>query len=394
MVRPPDPARVLTTPAAPARWATSLVAAQIIAVEVDFGLLGISRFPIWALTCMAPIVLVSLRWPDLPAALWRRPQRAATAWLTWGVFSVAWSISPVDSARTVLVTLGIWTTTMWFVSTYGFDRWARTYLATMSVFLFAGLIHDVVMVLDAEAVHRFTGYGLEATDVARLALVTVVLAAGRMIESGRRDWICSVALGIGLVTLVASGTRTTMIALVICALALCLRTIGIGRTLLAGAVLASTLAVAFSLIPDPSEFVTREEGAKDIGSINGRINIWRAAWSATLDRPLTGNGWSSGEVVLPLASQRGELPVLVRHAHDIVLELTMSQGFVGLALFAIMIGSLVASRRNTQHQLAGLAVLGIIIAGATEAVVSRPTAMFIVLAAVLTERSSVHDRSP
>ncbi len=381
----PDVTPTSSASAAPV-WASALVGLQAVAAEVDYDVLGLPRFPVWIVVFMMPIPLLALRSPQLLTLLWRRPHRAATVWLGWCALTTAWSVVPVSSARTMLTIIGLWTTAAWYTANFGFTRFARVYLAAMAMFMTAGFVRDLIIVLDAETVHRFDGFGLHATDVGRIALITVVIATVQLVDRLSRSWIVWWGLAIGLVTLVATGTRTTLIALVICLLVISLRTVGPGRTFLIGLVMAAAVAVAISFIPDPGKFVSRDENAQDISSINGRVTIWSVAIDSTLDAPVGGSGVAAGELLFPQASQRGELPILIQHAHNMVLELSMTTGLVGLTLFVLAITSYLAASRTPGGRLSAVVLLAIILAGVAEAVLGRSTATYLVLAALFTER--------
>ncbi len=379
-------------PRAPA-WAVLLVALQAIVTEIDFGLIGIPRFPVVFVTCMLPIPLLLLRAPGLFELTTRRPLRAMCAWLLWGMATTLWSVVPVTTARSSLAIACVFATGVWFSSTYGVARLVRVYTIAMTVFLTSGFIRDLVTVLDEDTVHRFRGFGFQATDVGRLALVTLVLSVIQIVERTARDvWTWS-ALGIATVTLVATGTRTTLIAAVICLFVISWRRLGIARTLMFGVAMVGAVVIATTIIPDPSDFVSREENAQDINSLNGRRTIWSVAIDITADRPIAGHGVESGELTFPLASARGELPILINHAHNLFLEITTTQGLVGLALFLGAIGSFLAARRAPGGDLSGVLLLAIVLGGVTEAALGRPTALYLVLAAIFAERAMAPERS-
>lgn len=372
-------------------WASLLIGLQAIASEIDYDAVGVRRLPVLVLICMAPLPLLALRSPGLLTMLWARPHRAATIWLGWCLLTIAWSVVPGSSARSMLAILGLWVTAAWYTSSYGFTRFARVITIATSAFLTAGVIRDLTIVLDAESVHRFDGYGLHATDVGRIALVLLVLCVIRIVDRVDRSWSTWWGLGIGSITLVATGTRTTMIAFVICLLVISLRTLGVSRTLLVGASMAAAVVVAFSFIPDPGEFVSRDENAQDISSINGRLTIWTVALNAIEDRPIGGHGFAAGELVFPLASQDGRLPILIEHAHDLPLEIGMTTGLVGLTLFVLSLVSHLGAPRAIDGRLAGVVVLAILLSGVTEAALGRPTMLYLVLAALTTQRAMVLD---
>ena len=91
--------------------------------------------------------------------------------------------------------------------------------------------------------------------------------------------------------------------------------------------------------------------------------------------------------MLPLASQAGDLPILVTHAHNMVLELVMTTGMIGFALFVVAIVSLLRSPRAPVDRSSGVLVLAMLFSGITEAGFGRPSVLYLLLAAVATERA-------
>ena len=369
-------------------WAGALLSAQAIASEIDYDVIGIRRLPIVVLVLMAPIVLVALRSSILPHVLWTRPVRGFTIAVAWGLLTVAWSVVPVSTARAMLSIIGLFVVAVWYVSEFGFPRFAHVYVATMAGFLTAGFIRDLIIVLGSDSIHRFDGYGVHATDLARLALVTVMIATVQIVERISRHWVMWWGLAIGMVALVATGTRTTLIALVLCLFIVSWRTLGFGRTLLIGITMAAGLALAFSSVPDPSKFVARDERGRDITSVSGRLTIWSVALDLTRDSPVVGHGVASGELLFPQASAAGDLPVLIiGHAHNMLLEITVTQGLIGLALTGIALGGYFTARASPGGRLSSVILIAILLSGVTEAILGRPSALYLVIGALLAERA-------
>lgn len=368
-------------------WATVLLIAQAIACELDYGKLGIPRFPVTVVTCLAPIPLLAWRSERLIDVLRRPPQRAAVLWLAWCTLTIAWSVVPRSTTVATATVIGLWATATWFTATYGFARFARVFTIAMCVFLTAGLVRDLRVLSQNASLHRFDGYGVFATDIGRVALLTAVLCVMQLTDRKARGPIVWWGLSVSVLALVLTGTRTTMIGLVVCLLVIAWKTIGPGRTVAVALAAAAVVAVAFSFIPEPTEFVSHDDDGQDFTSVNGRIEIWSATVDAIEVRPAQGYGVLAGELVLPLASQAGDLPILVTHAHNMVLELVMTTGMIGFALFVVAIVSLLRSPRAPVDRSSGVLVLAMLFSGITEAGFGRPSVLYLLLAAVATERA-------
>ncbi len=375
-------------------WASLLLAAQAIAAEIDYDVIGVRRLPIVVLILMTPIALVALRSPTLPRALWSRPVRGFTIAIAWGLLTIAWSVVPSSTTRAMLSIVGLFVFAVWYVTEFGFARFTHVYVGSMAGVLTAGFIRDLIIVLGSDTIHRFDGYGVHATDLARLALVTVVLATVQIVERISRHWVMWWGLVIGTVSLVATGTRTTLIALVLCLFVVSWRTLGLGRTVLIGVVMAAGLAVAFSSVPDPSKFVARDEQGRDITSVSGRLTIWSVAVDLTRDSPVVGHGVASGELLFPRASAAGDLPVLIiSHAHNMLLEITVTQGLIGLALTGIALTGYFTARAAPDGRLSSVILIAILLSGVTEAILGRPSALYLVIGALYAERAAVFNSS-
>ena len=298
-IRSSETAGLGTHRTTPPVWAIGLIGLQAILGSVDFELLGMAPAPWVIAACMMPLAFLVVRSHRLVETLWTPPLRASTIWLFWSSLSVVWSITRVTTAGAVLATLGLWTTAVWFTSEFGFARFSRAYTGAMAVFLTAGFIRDITVLFDAGTVHRFAGYSLHPNNLSQIALITVLLSTIQLVERLHRSFLTWWSLVIGLLALVATGTRSALLALVVCLFVIALRRLGLTRTILIGLALAASVMVAISMIPDPGDFVTRDENAQDLSSINGRKTIWSVALRATVDAPVLGNGVSSGQFLFP-----------------------------------------------------------------------------------------------
>ncbi|NIN68027.1 MAG: hypothetical protein GTO63_25645, partial [Anaerolineae bacterium] len=122
----------------------------------------------------------------------------------------------------------------------------------------------------------------------------------------------------------------------------------IGRwNILSAAVIAGTLIaillsclIGYRLLNDPSRR----------HSVQERVLMWRSAWSAFLDRPVTGTGpWTYGTQFLRYS--RVDLRRPVEKAHNVILTILAESGILGLAA-TVWLGAAVSVRLRRQWHTA------------------------------------------
>jgi probable O-glycosylation ligase (exosortase A-associated) len=93
-------------------------------------------------------------------------------------------------------------------------------------------------------------------------------------------------------------------------------------------------------------------------SAQGRLNAWAMAWNLALDRPLTGGGFETW--VPSMFARYAPDPNNVRDVHSTYFEMLGEQGFIGLALYLMLLAYVLvtlsrlkwAIRRNSNLQWA------------------------------------------
>lgn len=372
----------------PPRWAVLLLAVQAVVSSIEFDLIGTPATPWVVAACIAPLFFVAARAGGLPQIMAVPSYRAATAWLLWSTASLAWSIVPVLTAGAMLAILGTWLTATWFVLTYGFQAFARVYTGAMALFLTAGFVRDVGILANAGTVHRFAGFGLHPNNLAHAALFTMLLSIVLIVEFRKRTRWTWWSLSISTLALAATGSRTAIIAAFVALSMMASRRLGLARTAMIGLGFAAAIVAVISLVPEPSQIVTRDENTRDLSSVNGRSAIWPVAVRATLESPIAGHGVSASELIFSQANRRGELTLSnITTAHNMLLEISLTTGIVGLALFLLMLASYAITRPASRAGLTGTVVMAMLIAGTTEAVLSWRSSSFLVLGALITERA-------
>lgn len=110
---------------------------------------------------------------------------------------------------------------------------------------------------------------------------------------------------------------------------------------------------------DRATDVTQRAGAIlefETGSGLSRVGLWEAAWSAALERPLTGFGLDTARLFLPRYlepeyARSAEYLAIPDNAHNVVMQSISTMGFVATALLLAVVG--VAAWTSGRSLLAG-----------------------------------------
>jgi O-antigen ligase len=80
---------------------------------------------------------------------------------------------------------------------------------------------------------------------------------------------------------------------------------------------------------------------------NGRAELWRVAWEQWKERPMLGTGAGTYERIW---LQERERPLKVRDSHGVYLEMLAETGLIGLALLALVLGSVTVAALRVREQ--------------------------------------------
>ena len=81
--------------------------------------------------------------------------------------------------------------------------------------------------------------------------------------------------------------------------------------------------------------ISRSGDASEVTSFTGRTDIWYGVLQLAEARPWMGYGYASSVFVLP--QHESEIGFLTSHAHNLPLQLLLTTGWIGLALFTLAI---------------------------------------------------------
>ena len=380
-------------------WTATLAVAAFVALaELDVGTFVVDAngsAPLRERAAVAavlasPVVLVGARSAAMRRLAAQPHVRWMLAWSAWGVLTTFWSITPLESVTTASANLGLFVLGAWYVATRGFHRFAIAFVTGACAFMAVGLPGDLRRIVSGSFV-RFSGWAVLWTDLSRLALVTVLLAVACLSHRQWRGWPMWWALVFSSGVFVGTATRTTTIALVVALAMIATTRWGLGRVVVAGITVALVVGVPLLTLDHPGELVKRQEDRRDLQDVNGRRGVWSATADLIADRPLEGHGVGSAPLLLGQATSSGLIHFEARHAHDLLMQVLLTDGLVGAGLLVTAFASY--ARRRPNDAVAGAIVVAVLISGLTEGVVDRPTAIVMLWGALFAERAVISSRS-
>ena len=141
------------------------------------------------------------------------------------------------------------------------------------------------------------------------------------------------------------------------------------KRLYAGLFVASVaLLVLAALIPFGQEFLlkafSRSGDASEVTSFTGRTDIWYAVLKLVEAQPLMGYGYASSVFVLP--QHASEVGFATSHAHNVILQLLLTTGWIGVALFTLSIAGVTLRAIVYRDRVAFGMVAFVLLNGITE----------------------------
>jgi O-antigen ligase len=229
---------------------------------------------------------------------------------------------------------------------------------------------------------RHSGITASPNQFGRVAATTVV--AGVLIlrakPYARFGWLFQ---AIGLAGLFYAQSRTAIImgiSFMLLAHALSGRAVSITTIVMFCAAVALWLSASGVL---GVQTVTRKNGGtEELTTATGRTALWAIAWDLAWDEPLIGHGAFATHSVLAPAVQDGRIAFNADDAHDIYLNVFVSQGLFGVSLLSAFVLSSVAAMRRRMPAAAGAGVLLATVGGLglTETPIWKPNSTLVLLA--------------
>ena len=183
-------------------------------------------------------------------------------------------------------------------------------------------------------------------------------------------------LGLAIVTLVATDSRTAMIAAVATAVLLVLRRLPAGWVLFAVLTMAilallAGLAVSFGLVEADLDTLlagaSRAGTAEGIYTLTGRTHVWAFVVEKIRESPLAGYGYGCTRFVLT-----GDGDLAVYHAHNQLLNILLGGGLVGGLLVAAMLLTQLGAWAVRPQMLPDAILILVIVGGLADNMVFTP----------------------
>jgi O-antigen ligase len=141
------------------------------------------------------------------------------------------------------------------------------------------------------------------------------------------------------------------------------------RRLWAGLFLASVaLLLAAAILPVGQEMlfkaVARSGDSSEITSVTGRTEIWYTVLKLVELQPLTGYGYASTVFILP--QHVNDIGFPTSHAHNLILQLLFTTGWIGVTLFVLTIIGLIIRASINQDRTTFCMIAFVLLNGVTE----------------------------
>ena len=359
-------------------WAVvALLAFAVVGLNINFrvrelGEVGLdwqngAKLGTWLLL----VGIAALRWRDIAPLLRDRAYGLAWAYAALALVSTAWSQVPAYTGANALglaaylCLAALAATALGGVLALRVLIWSLTALAGLSL-VGAFVNPDLAWQppSDVETVYRLRGFSGHPNVLGQQAAVLCLLAvaARRSGALGLKGFLF--ALGIGLVTTLATRSRFALAAFLLGWAFVVLRDHPRGRALaLAGAgLLGAALALGtgyLAMMPPPDldagfGDLSRTGSSNEILTLTGRTELWAAAARLIAQKPLFGWGFNGTEGLL-LDFLPSNFTGSGLNPHNMTVQTLLSLGFVGslpaFALFAVLVARLVRRPDTLRDQL-------------------------------------------
>jgi exopolysaccharide production protein ExoQ len=261
----------------------------------------------------------------------------------WNFTSLLWSVDAMQSIRKLAI-LGLM-----LAGVYGLAaRFTMEDLIWVAILSITGLVVVAVLAEIAYGTfrpwrhdYRFTGT-CHPNDQGLQCALLVLLAGFAEFAERDRPWVRRLLMGIGLLGLAMSKSRTTLVAFVAAAaIALLLRSHGMQRWLVAtgciavlcvGGILSSFITVSAA---NETASIAAMGRQQHLSSLTGRLPLWKELWKAAEERLVIGHGmgafWNEKNVLKYSKMFGWHIP----HAHNAYLDLILQVGLIGLLTHVI-----------------------------------------------------------
>lgn len=184
---------------------------------------------------------------------------------------------------------------------------------------------------------RLSGVAGSANNMGRIAAFGLLLLGLYAREfsaySKLATLIAAIVMGAALV-MTNSRTSMAMLAAILSAVYV----LRWRRLYIAVFAISIVLVSTAMLIPAGDEavkLISRSGNIDEVTSMTGRTDIWYAVLKLAEEHPVTGHGYASSIFVLPQYER--QVGFLTSHAHNLMLQLLLTTGWIGVILFSLAV---------------------------------------------------------
>ena len=296
-----------------------------------------AKLAVWC----AIIGMGALRWRDLIGFLRKPLTGLSFAFAAIALLSATWSEVPAYTAASAFGLVAYLILACLAVRDLDQATAIKTILASLTIYLMAGLLAgliglDVAWLAPSadETFSRLQGLSGHPNTFGQQAAIFLTLTAISYRLGIVRKSTAAILLAIGLAAILASGSRTNLVAALIAWAVIALRSnswrhviVSVGLTLLASFVLLAATGVLSDGATLLKSF-SRSGSEGEIFTLTGRTELWATAWNLIVDKPLLGWGYNGIEDIMARSVSAGFEGTAI-NAHNMALQCIASLGFIG-----------------------------------------------------------------
>jgi O-antigen ligase len=310
-------------------------------------------------------------WRYLASDLCRPPQLMALLLGIWAALGVPFASNPVHAAG---ATCSLWCMLFFtpaLMRRLGPQRIAATILISLLAFLTVSWVAQFVAPelggfdqdSGEEPVFRLGGL-THPNALGRNAAFALAMALVLGIEGYARWRVLAAPFAFTLVSVAASGSRTSMLVAAACFGLVCFRKASWSAVAAAVSIaaLAGSLAVASGAsVTELAGSMSRTGDVEEIYSFTGRTELWEFVADRIAESPLFGYGYGGGRFVIV-----GAHFFATGHAHNELLNIALNVGLFGGAMLLGMFVVLLVEMVRRPSCFPDLIVLSLLLGGLTE----------------------------
>lgn len=305
--------------------------------------------------------------------------------------SALWSQTPIYTGASALGLLSYLLLACLVISVLGEEATLRVLLFSLLAFALTALV--AIMLLPGMAwlvpsgyigAERLQGLSGHPNVLGEQMAVMITLAAICRRQGFINRWTFVICIGLGLLILEATGSRTMLAAAFLAWLIVALRQKGMLKIVAIG---VASLAAAFTFVlamgmdPIPPVLLSsfsRSGSTWELITLTGRTELWTIALELLGERPFLGWGFNGTEALFVANVGRAFYGDPV-NAHSLYMQTLVSLGIIGsLPLFALLVLFLVRAVVDPDPARDHIMLLVLIIGIAEVAIAATPSALTLV----------------